>query len=76
MYIKDTHQNDEKISAIQVVDDAMDIIYSTLIQPVEKDLTEKQAMVIAITGAVLKSVAKKADAYEKLREHGNEYYNN
>lgn len=76
MYIKDTHQNDEKISAIQVVDDAMDIIYSTLIQPVEKDLTEKQAMVLAITGAVLKSVAKKADAYEKLREHGNEYYNN
>lgn len=76
MYIKDTHQNDEKISAIQVVDDAMDIIYSTLIQPVEKDLTQKQAMVIAMTGVVLKSVAKKADAYEKLREHGNEYYNN
>lgn len=76
MYIKDTHQNDEKISAIQVVDDAMDIIYATLIQPVEKDLTQKQAMVLAMTGVVLKSVAKKADAYEKLREHGNEYYNN
>lgn len=76
MYIKDTYKDDEKISAIQVVDDAMDIIYATLIQPVEKDLTQKQAMVLAMTGVVLKSVAKKADAYEKLREHGNEYYNN
>jgi len=33
-------------------------------------------MVIAITGSVLKSIAKKADAYDKLRQHGNEYYKN
>lgn len=76
MYIKDTYQDDESITSSQAVDQAMDIIYTTLIQPVEKNLTTKQAMVIAITGSVLKSVAKKADAYDKLRQHGNEYYNN
>jgi len=76
MYIKDAYQDDESITSSQAVDQAMDIIYTTLIQPIEKDLTEKQAMVIAITGSVLKSIAKKADAYDKLRQHGNEYYKN
>jgi|TARA_A200000159_G_scaffold31296_1_gene27862 hypothetical protein len=76
MYIKDTYQDNESITSSQAVDQAMDIIYATLIAPVEKDLTEKQTMTIALAGSVLKSIAKKADAYDKLREHGNEYYNN
>lgn len=76
MYIKDTYEDNESITSSEAVDQAMDIIYTTLIQPVEKGLTEKQAMTIAITGSVLKSIAKKADAYDKLREHGNEYYKN
>lgn len=74
MYIKNTHE--DEITPSQAVEEAMDIIYTTLIEPIEKDLTQKQATVIALTGAVLKSIGQKADAYDKLRASENQYCKN
>jgi hypothetical protein len=71
MYLNEEY-NEEKIeNALDANDQAMGLVYNAVIAPMEDKLDEKQAMAIAIAGAVLKTIAQKAYAYEKLQKGEN-----
>ena len=71
MYLKEEYNEDGIDNALDANDQAMDLVYRAVIAPMEDKLDEKQAMAIAIAGAVLKTIAQKAYAYEKLQKGEN-----
>jgi len=76
MNINPNYSEQDKPSAVDITSMAMDAVFSIAIKPMEKDLTIEQINLLAEVGIALKIIAKQADAYNKLRSHGNEYYNN
>ena len=71
MYLNEEYQNEETTNALDANDSAMDLVYNAVIEPMEDKLDEKQAMAIAIAGAVLKTIAQKAYAYEQMQKGEN-----
>ncbi len=71
MYLNEEYQNEEITNALDANDSAMDLVYNAVIEPMEDKLDEKQAMAIAIAGAVLKTIAQKAYAYEQMQKGEN-----
>tara|TARA_S200000501_G_C20727712_1_gene701402 strand:- start:615 stop:839 length:225 start_codon:yes stop_codon:yes gene_type:complete len=68
MYLNEEYQNDDITNALDANDQAMGLVYDAVIAPMEDKLDEKQAYAIAVAGAVLKTIAQKAYAYEKLQK--------
>ena len=68
MYLNEEYQNEEITNALDANDSAMDLVYNAVIEPMEDKLSEEQAYAIAIAGAVLKTIAQKAYAYEKMQK--------
>ena len=71
MYLNEEYNEDKIENALDANDQAMDLVYHAVIAPMEDKLDEKQAYAIAIAGAVLKTIAQKAYAYEKLQKGEN-----
>ena len=71
MYLKEEYNEDKIDNALDANDQAMDLVYNAVIAPMEDKLDEQQAYAIAIAGAVLKTIAQKAYAYEKLQKGEN-----
>tara|TARA_B000000557_G_scaffold77247_1_gene61859 strand:- start:11969 stop:12193 length:225 start_codon:yes stop_codon:yes gene_type:complete len=71
MYLKEEYNEDKIENALDANDQAMDLVYNAVIAPMEDKLDEQQAYAIAIAGAVLKTIAQKAYAYEKLQKGEN-----
>ena len=71
MYLKEEYNEDGIDNALDANDQAMDLVYNAVIAPMEDKLDEQQAYAIAIAGAVLKTIAQKAYAYEKLQKGEN-----
>ena len=71
MYLNEEYNKDKIENALDANDQAMDLVYHAVIAPMEDKLDEKQAYAIAVAGAVLKTIAQKAYAYEKLQKGEN-----
>jgi len=68
MYLKEEYNEDGIDNALDASESAMAIVYDAVIEPMEDKLDEKQAYAIAIAGAVLKTIAQKAYAYEQMQK--------
>lgn len=68
MYLNEEYNEDEITTALDASEQAMDLVYQFAIAPMEKEMTEEQAYAIAIAGAVLKTIAQKAYAYEQMQK--------
>ena len=68
MYLNEEYNEMEINNALDANESAMDIVYKAVIEPMEGSLDEKQAYAIAIAGAVLKTIAQKAYAYEQMQK--------
>lgn len=71
MYLNEEYNEHKLDNALDANDQAMDLVYHAVIAPMEDKLDEKQAYAIAVAGAVLKTIAQKAYAYEKLQKGEN-----
>jgi len=71
MYLNEEYNEDKITNALDANDQAMGLVYEAVIAPMEDNLDEKQAYAIAVAGAVLKTIAQKAYAYEKLQKGEN-----
>lgn len=71
MYLNEEYNEHKLDNALDANDQAMDLVYHAVIAPMEDKLDEKQAYAIAVAGAVLKTIAQKAYAYEKLQRGEN-----
>ena len=71
MYLNEEYNEEKITNALDANDQAMGLVYEAVIAPMEDKLDEKQAYAIAVAGAVLKTIAKKAYAYEKLQKGEN-----
>ena len=71
MYLNEEYNEDKIEYALDTNDQAMDLVYHAVIAPMEDKLDDKQAYAIAVAGAVLKTIAQKAYAYEKLQKGEN-----
>jgi hypothetical protein len=61
---------DDNIGAEKAMEACMGTISDILLFPNEDLLTEEEASIIAVVGGVLKTIAKKAKAYEDVYEKG------
>jgi hypothetical protein len=61
---------DDNVGAEKAMEACMGAISDILLFPNEGLLTEEEASVIAVVGGVLKTIAKKAQAYEDVYEKG------
>jgi hypothetical protein len=61
---------DDNIGAEKAMEACMGTISDILLFPNEDLLTEEEASIIAVVGGVLKTIAKKAQAYEDVYEKG------
>ena len=69
--IDEDHLNiDDNIGAEKAMASCMGAISDILLFPNEDLLTEEEARIIALIGGVLKTIAKKAQAYEDVYEKG------
>ena len=71
MYLNEEYNEHKLDNALDANDQAMDLVYHAVIAPMEDKLDDKQAYAIAVAGAVLKTIAQKAYAYEKLQKGEN-----
>ncbi len=71
MYLNEEYNEMEINNALDANESAMDIVYNAVIEPMEDKLDEKQALAIAVAGAVLKTIAQKAYAYEQMQKGEN-----
>ena len=72
MNIEKDFQYDSAINANEAMSSSMGFIFENFIEPIENELTEDQAMMLAIIGVAFKTIAEKATAYEKMIEGGGE----
>ena len=70
MNINDDYQEDENLSAIEVNDVCMDVLYQILIDPMQDSLNGEDLSKVLSIGAVFKELAKKAHAYDQLSSEG------
>ena len=71
MRIEKDHLNiDDNVGAEKAMESCMELIADLLIFPNEELLTEDEASIIALVGGVLKTISKKAQAYEDVYEKG------
>ena len=77
MNINKDFQSDSEINATQAMESSMDYIFEHFIEPRESELTEDQAMMLAVIGVTFKMIAEKATAYEDMiaGEGQNNYRN-
>ena len=77
MNIKEDFQSDSPINANDAMDSSMGYIFENFIEPRESELTEDQAMMLAVIGVTFKMIAEKATAYENMiaGEGENNYRN-
>lgn len=70
--LNEDHLNidDASVGAENAMEACMGVISDILLFPNEDLLTEEEAGVIAVVGGVLKTIAKKAQAYEDIYERG------
>ena len=68
MYLNEEYNEMEINNALDASESAMDIVYRAVIEPMEDKLDEEQAYAIAVAGAVLKTIAQKAYAYEQMQK--------
>jgi len=75
---KDFEENENDLDAESAMDVSMDMIMQLAIEPaMENDLIDEEgAKVLGTVAQVLRIIAEKAQAYEKLRDCGNEYSRN
>lgn len=75
---KDFEGNESDLDAESAMDVSMDMIMQLAIEPaMENDLIDEEgAKVLGTVAQVLRIIAEKAQAYEKLRDCGNEYSRN
>jgi len=76
MNIKENYIEQDMPSAVQITNLVMDSLFDIAIKPMESKLNEQQTALVVEAGIALKIIAKEADAYRKLKLHGNEYYKN
>lgn len=76
--LDDTNDNyNEAPSATEAMDSSMDFLFKNFIDPVEADLSEDQAYILAHIGIAFKIIAEKAQAYEDMVEgNGGDIYKN
>ncbi len=67
---KDYLNIDDNVGAEKAMEACMGAIADLLIFPNEELLTEDEASIIALVGGVLKTISKKAQAYEDVYEKG------
>lgn len=72
MNINPEYSSNNSPSAIEAMDEAMNYIWETLIEPNKADLDEQDATLIAVIGAMFKDIAKDAEAYHKIQAQGFE----
>ena len=77
MNIKKDFQSDSEMNANDAMDSSMRYIFENFIEPKESELTEDQAMMLAVIGVTFKMIAEKATAYENMiaGEGENNYKN-
>jgi len=77
MNIKKDFQSDSEMNANDAMDSSMGYIFENFIEPKESELTEDQAMMLAVIGVTFKMIAEKATAYENMiaGEGENNYKN-
>ena len=77
MNIKKDSQSDSEMNANDAMDSSMGYIFENFIEPKESELTEDQAMMLAVIGVTFKMIAEKATAYENMiaGEGENNYRN-
>jgi|9_EtaG_2_1085328.scaffolds.fasta_scaffold00273_25 hypothetical protein len=77
MNIKKDFQSDSEMNANDAMDSSMGYIFENFIEPKESELTEDQAMMLAVIGVTFKMIAEKATAYENMiaGEGENNYRN-
>ena len=77
MNIKEDFQSDSEMNANDAMDSSMGYIFENFIEPRESELTEDQAMMLAVIGVTFKMIAEKATAYENMiaGEGENNYRN-
>ena len=71
MNIKEDYESNSIINATDAMDHSMAFIFDNFIKPIEKDLSEDQALMLAVIGSTFKIIAQKAQAYEDMIE-GNQ----
>ena len=77
MYKLDDTNDKQTPSATQAMDSSMDFLFENFINPVEDDLSEDQAYILARIGIAFKIIAEKAQAYEDMVEgNGGDIYKN
>ena len=76
--LDDTNDNyNEAPSATEAMDSSMDFLFKNFIDPVEADLSEDQAYILAHIGIAFKIIAEKAQSYEDIFEcNGGDIYKN
>ena len=82
MNIKDQNSSDENINAKTMMATSMDILWESVIAPLENEMDEDQIATIGLIGVTLKIIAEKAYAYEQImgevpsEENGNDFSRN
>ena len=66
MYIKDQNSSDDNINAKTMMATSMEILWESVIEPLEKDMDEGQIATIGLIGVTFKLIAEKAYAYEQI----------
>tara|TARA_A100001011_G_scaffold384936_1_gene458207 strand:+ start:97 stop:330 length:234 start_codon:yes stop_codon:yes gene_type:complete len=71
MNINEDYESNSVINATDAMDHSMAFIFDNFIEPMEKELSEDQAFMLAVIGSTFKIIAQKAQAYEDMIE-GNQ----
>jgi len=66
MNIKDQNSSDDNINAVTIMATSMDILWESVIAPLEKDMDEAQIATIGLIGVTFKLIAETAYAYEPI----------
>ena len=66
MNIKEDYQSKSDYNSTDAMDHSMAFIFDNFIEPIENEISEDQAMMLAVVGSTLKIIAQKAQAYEDM----------
>ena len=69
---KDFEKNENAPNAVEAMEASMEVLMRLAIEPaMDNDLVDEEgAKVLGLVGGVLKTIAEKAEAYEKVFENG------
>ena len=63
-------------TAETAMEDAMGWLFENFIEEKENELTEEQSMLLAVIGVTFKTIASRADAYDKLQSNKDYFSRN